>query len=294
MNHQKKAYIFALLAVALWSTVATAFEITLRYLDFLQMLLVASLVSLISLFLILIIQGKLSLLKEYTTGEYLKSALLGALNPCLYYIILFKAYDLLPAQEAQTLNYTWAIMVVILSIPLLGQKIKLRSFGAIFISFVGVIIIASKGDMSGMSFSDPIGVLLAVGSSVIWALFWIFNIRDKRDETAKLFLNFFFGFIFILVISLLFTDFPKFSSEALLSAGYVGLFEMGITFVFWLKAIKLSTSTAKVSSLIYLSPFMSLIFINFVLEEKIQSSTVVGLILIIGGIILQKLSDNKD
>jgi len=31
--------------------------------------------------------------------------LLGILNPFLQYIILFKAYELLPVQEAQTINF---------------------------------------------------------------------------------------------------------------------------------------------------------------------------------------------
>ena len=34
----------------------------------------------------------------------------GFLNPFLYYIILFKAYSLLPAQEALSLNYTWPLV----------------------------------------------------------------------------------------------------------------------------------------------------------------------------------------
>ena len=289
MDNQKKAYIYALCAVLLWSTVATAFKLALQYFKFIDLLFVSSLVSLIVLFIILIYQKKISLLKQFSIREYFLSAALGFLNPFLYYIILFRAYSLLPAQEAQTLNYTWAIMVVILSIPLLKQKIAFKGLAAIFISFFGAIIIACKGNFRSFEFSDTLGVLLALGSSVIWALFWILNLKDKRDEIVKLFLNFLFGFIFIFIFSLSTGSINITNHQGFFYSVYVGVFEMGITFVLWLKAIKLSGTTAQVSNFIYLSPFISLIFINFVLDEKINGSTIVGLVLISAGIIIQQL-----
>jgi drug/metabolite transporter (DMT)-like permease len=73
-------------------------------------------------------------------------------------------------------------------------------------------------------------------------------------------------------------------------AVYVGLFEMGITFVLWLKALKLSRTTAQVSNLIYMSPFVSLVLIHFVVGERILLTTLIGLIFIITGIVIQQYS----
>jgi len=202
---QKLAYAYSIIAVLIWSTVASAFKISLRYLDFLQLLFYASIVSIIILFVILLTQSKTKLLRRYSKEEYLHSALLGFLNPFLYYVVLFKAYSLLPAQEAQPLNYTWPIIVALLSIPLLKQKIGFKSVSAIVISFVGVLIVSTQGNVFVLDFSSPYGVLLAMSSAVIWALFWICNIRDERDDVAKLFLNFNFGFLFILVSTPLFS-----------------------------------------------------------------------------------------
>ena len=288
MEKQKLAYIYAISAVLIWSTVASAFKITLKYLDFIQMLFYASLFSLIILFLLLVFQGKLKLLKSYSKKDYIFSGILGFLNPCFYYIILFKAYDLLKAQEAQALNYTWSLSVVILSIPLLKQKIKFRSILAILISFFGVLIISTEGNLIDLNFTNVNGVILALGSTIIWALYWIYSIKDKRDEVAKLFLNFSFGFIFILIITLIFSEItiPKF--KGLIVVMYIGFFEMGITFVIWLKALKLSKTTAQVSILIYISPFISLGLINTIVGEKILISTIIGLLLIVGGILFQK------
>jgi drug/metabolite transporter (DMT)-like permease len=289
MVKQKKAYLYAIVVVLLWSTVASALKISLRYLDVLPFLFLASVFSTIILFCFLLFLRKLSLLKTLAKKDYLHSALLGFLNPFLYYVVLFKAYSILPAQEALVLNFVWPIMLVLLSIPLLRQRIKLKSVLAIIISFFGVFLIATRGDILGFRFASVTGVSLAVGSSLIWAMFWIYNVKDQTDEIVKLFLNFLFGSCFIFFSMLLFSKVRIPSFNGLLGAIYIGLFEMGITFLVWLKALKLSKTTAHVTSLIYLVPFLSIVVIHFVVGEEIFFSTVIGLIFIVTGIILQKL-----
>ena len=223
----------------------------------------------------------------------MRSIGLGILNPFLYYIVLFKAYSVLPAQQAMTLNYTWPIMLVLLSIPLLRQRITYKRIVAICISFVGVWMIATQGNILRFRFTNPVGVGLALGSALIWALFWIYNVRDERDDVVKLFLNFGFGFVFILVVNLIFSDVTVPNTMGFIGATYVGLFEMGVTFVIWLKALKLSQTTAQVSNLIYMVPFLSLVVIHFVVGERISLYTVGGLTLIITGIIIQQRPDFK-
>jgi len=288
MEKQKKAYFYAILSVLFWSTVASAFKISLRHSDVLPLLFYASVFSTIILFFFLISLRKLNSLRTLSKKDYLHSALLGLLNPFLYYLVLFKAYSILPAQEALVLNFTWPIMLVLLSIPLLSQKIKLKSILAIIISFFGVFIIATRGNIVAFRFTNPIGVSLAVGSSVIWAFFWIYNVKGRTDEIVRLFLNFVFG-SFFLVIAMLLTSSPWLPSlNGLYGAIYIGLFEMGITFLLWLRALKLSKTTAYVASLIYLVPFLSVVVIHFAVGEKIFPSTLIGLLFIITGIILQK------
>ena len=184
MANQKKAYIYGLVTVLLWSTVATAFKLTLAHLDHIQLLLYAMLTSTLVLTLVLKAQGRLGLLFSFTPRQYLVSAGFGFLNPFLYYLILFKAYDLLPAQEAQPLNYTWAVALALLSIPLLGQKMRFTDFAATSICYAGVVVISTRGDLAGLHFANPFGVFLALASTVIWALYWIFNTKDTRDPVA--------------------------------------------------------------------------------------------------------------
>ena len=289
MEKQTRAYLCASVTVLFWATSASAFKISLRYVDVFSLLFYASITSTVAFFIYILLSNRLSLLKNLSGKDYLYSALLGFLNPFLYYAVLFKAYSILPAQEAQPLNFVWPITLVLLSIPLLKQKIKPRDILATFISFVGVFVISTRGDILGFKFTDTLGVSLATGSSIIWALFWIYNVKDKHEEAVRLFVNFAFGTVFIFLSILLFSELKIPNRNGLLGAAYIGLFELGITFLVWLKALKLSKTTAHVTNLIYLVPFLSLVLISFTVPEKILPSTLVGLIFIVGGIILQRL-----
>jgi drug/metabolite transporter (DMT)-like permease len=294
LKTHRKAYIYALSAIGLWSTIGSAFKLTLRYTDPAGLLMIASLVSSMVLLMILIFQQKSAQLKTLTIRQILHSALLGFLNPFLYYLVLLKAYDILPAQMAGTLNYVWPLALVILSVPLLKQKISAWSLFAILISFAGIVLISWQGDfqfdtISSVSIpSKLVGVALAVGSAIFWSLYWIFNIRDNRDVVGKLFLNFSFGLLYIIIYQIVFNNFSEIPWQGLAGGIYIGLFEMGITFVLWLNALKYSATTAKVSNLIYLSPFISLIFIHFTIGETITAYTLSGLSLIVAGILLQQ------
>ena len=288
MERQTKAYLYAVATVVLWSTVASAFKLTLAHLGFLEMLLGSSIVSLAALSVIVLAQGKLAVIAKSSTNDIARSAVLGFLNPFLYYVILFKAYSVLPAQEAQPLNWTWPIMLVLLSIAILKQPIRWLNVLAVAISFSGVLVISTRGDVLALRFTNLPGALLALGSSVIWALYWIYNVKDGRDEIVKLLLNFAFGSVFTLAAVILFGDIRVPPAAALVGVLWIGLFEMGITFVTWLKALQLSRTTAQVSNLVYAAPFFSLFLIRYIVGEEILPSTVVGLVLIVAGVIVQQ------
>lgn len=293
MPNHAKPYLFAGLAVFFWSTVATAFKLALREYDFIQLIFFTSAVTVLVLLLILLIQKNAHLVFRQTKKEWINSATLGALNPLAYYLILFKAYSLLPAQLAQPLNMVWPITLALLSVPFLKQKIGWISFAALAISFVGIVFISSQGGLNGFANTSWLGVVLAVGSSIIWALYWIFNVRDTRSQLVKLFTNFFFGLLYLFVVVVFFSDFKISLGTGLYAMVYVGIFEAGITYILWMKAMELSTNNAKIGNLVFLAPFISLIFIHFILKENIYITTFIGLVFIVAGILVQQLDRTK-
>lgn len=294
MSSQTKAYIYALLSVLLWSTVATAFKIALSAYAPFQFLFLASVVSFVCFGLILVFNKRfLKTLQKQTTKQIWHSAVQGFFNPFFYYVVLFTAYSRLPAQIAQPLNYTWPLVLVILSAPLLKQPLRVYSIIALLISFSGVVVISLQGRHSPASIPDITGVMLAAGSSVIWALYWIISKRDQREEVEKLFLSFFFGMVYTGILVLYTGNFTTLLNIKILAVVYTGLFEMGITFYFWLKAMQLTPRSDKISNLVYLSPFISLVFIHFILGENIYFTTLGGLLLIVSGIFFQQIVEKR-
>ncbi|QUM75008.1 DMT family transporter [Moritella sp. 24] len=290
MKNQKKAMLFGLITVLLWSTVASAFKITLSHFAPIQMVLIASLTSIVLLLGITYQQKKLHLLKQYFVKQPLFYLTLGVINPFLYYLVLFKAYDLLPASQAQALNYTWAITLTLLSVPFLGQQIRKKDWVAILFSYTGALIIATKGDLLGLNFESPLGVAFALLSTLIWASYWIINAKNNNDPIVSLLLGFLLSLPFTFIATALLADFNFNSVEGILGAVYIGLFEMGISFVLWLMAIKLATNTAQVSNLIFISPFISLFLLSAIVGEEVHPSTFIGLITIIIGLVIQQIN----
>lgn len=294
MKTQTKAYLYALTSVFLWSTVASAFKISLRYLSPVELLFYAAIVSCCVLLFILAVQKKLNLFRSIDGKTWKTSIFFGFLSPFLYYLILIKSYDLLPAQQAQPLNYTWAITLSLMSVPLLGHRLKLLEIAAVLVSYVGVMVISTQGDLLSLRFENPFGVFLALVSTVIWALYWIVNTRDKRDPVFGLFMNFLCSLPFITLYLFVTEGFRPVARAGLFGAAYIGTFEMGIAFVTWLMAMKLTGSTARIANLIFISPFLSLFLIHFLVGEQIMISSVVGLLFIVAGLIIQTMAGSKN
>lgn len=284
MKKAQKAYFLIALVILFWSTVATAFKIALRYLSVASLLFVASLTSLVLLFTVLISTNGVARLKNLRFHNFIYFAFLSLLNPFLYYLVLFKAYALLPAQVAQPLNYTWPIVLSIFSVIFLKEKVSIFQILAIFLSFIGASIIVAERYFGVFAHISAFGVFLALLSAFVWASFWILNVKNELPAVLKLFLNFLFGTVYI-GIFLLLTGGLQISPEGIPPAIFVGVFEMGITYLLFLKAISLY-NTAVLSNLVYLSPFVSLLFIHLFLGETIALQTILGLFLIVSGIVL--------
>jgi drug/metabolite transporter (DMT)-like permease len=269
--------------------VASAFKLSLAHLSPAQLVLYASVFSLLSLLAILGWQGRLATLPAALRQHWRRSAILGAVNPFAYYLILFQAYDLLPAQEAQAINYTWALTMTLLAVPVLGQKLKLQDSLAALVCYSGVLTIATRGAPLALNFSNLAGVGFALLSTLLWAGYWLFNAKDEREPVMGLTLNFLLSLPLTLIWCAASGELTPVAWQGIAGAAYVGALEMGFTFVLWLSAMKLTSSAARIANLIFLSPMLSLVLISTLLGEPILPSTLTGLGLILGGLLLQKL-----
>jgi drug/metabolite transporter (DMT)-like permease len=146
-----------------------------------------------------------------------------------------------------------------------------------------------QGGTGGQDPENRLGIILALSTSLIWSVYFIYNARDSRDPLVRLFLNFVFASIYLVIGAVLKGSGFTGTLEGWATAIYVGIFEMGITFVLWLLAMQHATSNDRISNLVYMAPFLNLIWVNLVLDEHIFMTTVFGVLLLVSGIVMQNL-----
>lgn len=285
MNGNTKSVLLASTAVLSWATVATAFKIALEHLTVFNMLLLSTWTAVLIYAIMMTVEKKWQELFAMPLKLTVQTALLGLLNPVIYYLVLFRAYDMLPAQMAQPLNYAWPIVLLVLLAVFNHEKISGKKYIGMLISVSGVVCISLGGGgvKGGVSVA---GIAMALFSAVLWATYWLLNnrLKDKVDTTMSLFLGFFAGAV-VLAVGGLFVGIEINSVEGLLSGIYIGCFEMGIPFLTFGMALRITKNPALINQMCYLSPFLSLFLIAVVLGETIVPTTYVGLALIVAGLI---------
>ena len=285
--------------VLAWATVATAFKIALSGMSVTLLLFIATVVTLVIAFFVLLKRGEVMVaINSVKNPKRLGfSALMGLLNPFVYYLLLFKGYSLLPAQIAQPINFSWQIVLIILMAVIFREKLRVITLVGVIVSFCGVILISLNSSVSNDGTLSATGIALVAVSAFVWASYWVLNLKSKDDSVVGLFKNFFFGTLYLLLFITIFPDSLTFDGKSILSGAlpetkpliaalYTGCFEMGVAFILWGKALKLSTNRTLLAQITYLSPVFSLFVIHFVLGESIGIYTIVGLFLIITGLLI--------
>ena len=254
VRDHSRAVTYGLVAVALWATVGSAFKLTLRHATPIQLLFYAALVSAVLLVVILAYRGEIGRLVAAPAASWRRAAWLGLVNPVAYYLLLFSAYDRLPAQEALALNYSWPLMLMLLDAVLQHRWPRGRDMVAGVICYAGIWCIATRGDVMSLHFADPLGVVLALASTVAWAASWLAGRSDSRPPVVALAQNFIEAVPVLAVVTAVAGGGFDVDGCALAGSAYVGAFEMGVTFVLWLMALRYAAHPSTVGNLSFLSP----------------------------------------
>ena len=281
-------YIFALLASFLWGSVSAIGKLLLTNLDSLQVLLFINLFAFIGLFAIVWFQNKKMVILTYKKQDYFTFAWMGFLGVFLYPLFFFGALKLLPAQETFIVNYLWPILVVVFAFLILKEQITPKKILGIIFSFFGIVVVITNGDFSILHLNNVFGILLAITGAAVYGLFSVIGKKHNYDKFVSMMFYYFFSLFYALIAVLFFSEIPTISIHQLFGLIWLGFFTSGLGFVFWFLALKYG-DTAKVSSIIFITPFIPLIYIYFIAGEKILISSILGLVFISIGIFIQSI-----
>ena len=238
---------------------------------------------------VVLFQKKASVLATYSIRDYAKIGVLGFLGTYLYYVLLYGALALTSASEGFILAYTWPMLVIVLAFPLLKERLTIKKLCSIFISFLGIVVIVTRGRIFTLSFTSLQGDMLALGGASVFALFSVLGKKYQYDQVASVFLYFVTALVFITPTLFLFSSLKIPSLHVCLWLLLNGFVVNGISYIFWFKALEYG-DTSVISNALYLTPFLSLVYIALFLGEQILLSSVVGLVIIVVGIVLQSVN----
>lgn len=289
----KKAYFYAAVSILFWSTVATITKLLLNGLNNFQVLWISSFFAGAFLWIVNIFTGKVKKFKKYSVKDFLITILIGLPGTFFYYVFYYAGTDILPASQAFIVNYMWPIMSVVFACIVLRERMTLKKCVAIAVSFLGVGIVTGKDIFSGGS-NVILGILSCFLGAVSYGLFTALNKKFHYDKMLSMAVNYLVTFTVTTVINGVGGN--LFLPSAVQVAGFAwnGIFTMAIACTAWVIALD-KGNTAKISNLAYITPFLSLVWTFFVLNDQgIKTpNSLIGLCVIVAGIFIQLISFKK-
>ena len=198
----KKEYLYAIISVLLWSTTATVTKLLLGNLDSMQILLLGSLFAFVFLFIINCIKGNLKEIRSYKPKDFIRIIIIGLLGTFLYNLFLYLGINTLQASQAFIINYLWPIMTVIFACLILKEKLTIRKIIAIIISFIGVIIVSSNGNLLHIEKNIIIGTIYCILAAISYGLFTVLNKKQSYNKYTSMMLFYLVSFCISLIYTL--------------------------------------------------------------------------------------------
>jgi drug/metabolite transporter (DMT)-like permease len=288
-NKTARSFFFLGLCILSWGLIPVVTKQILSELNNLQMLFYSTVFSCLVMGGLVLFQKKTSVLASYSIRDYSKVGVLGFLGTYLYYVLLYGALALTSASEGFILAYTWPMLVILLAFPLLRERLTVKKLCSIFVSFLGIVVIVTHGRIFTLSFTSLQGDLLALGGAAVFALFSVLGKKYHYDQVVSVFMYFVTALVFIIPTLFLFSFLKMPSWQVWLWLLLNGFLVNGVSYIFWFKALEYG-DTSVTSNALYLTPFLSLVYITLFLGERILLSSVGGLVLIVVGIVLQSVN----
>lgn len=186
---------------------------------------------------------------------------------------------------------TTPIFILLLSRPLLRERIRVAQWAGIAVSFCGVLLIATQGDPAALSFNR--GDLMALASMAMWASYTVL-LRVRRDPLAVLELLVVvcaFGVLFMLpwlAWEALGAGRMRLGFEGLLAVLYSAIGSLLLAYAGWSYVVaRLGAARAGVT--LHLMPAFGVVLSMLFLGEYPRGYHVAGIALILGGVGLSSL-----
>jgi drug/metabolite transporter (DMT)-like permease len=284
-----KSYLLAFASVFAWGMLAPLSKVLLKDFTAMEILGYGSFFGSLTLLFIILFSKEKRRIFEYKPKDWIWLIFLGIIGYFAYNALYNFGLTVLPSQTACILNYLWPIFTVIFASIILKEKLSAKSIAAIILSFIGAgVVVFHPGE--SYSGSALLGAVCCIIAAAFYGLFCTLNKKTGKSAVINMFVFISCGAAGGLAFSL-----PKGFNMPTLSQ-LIGILWLGIVvdalgYLFWAMALERG-DTAKISNIAYATPVISL-FLSTVIGEKIYITSVIGIILIIGGFLFQLKGEKK-
>jgi drug/metabolite transporter (DMT)-like permease len=214
---------------------------------------------------------------------------MGTINIAIPFALITFAEQTVDSSLASVINSAVPLFVIVLAaIFLPGETITVNRLAGLAIGFLGVAILVGF-DVTSLTSGNAAGELALVLATISYAAGNVYakrNIHGLRPMIPALF-QVFFGLLVTATLAFG-TERPlavDWTPEAILAVVWLGLFGSGLAYLCYFRILQRWGAT-RTSLVAYLLPVWGIALGAIVLSEPIAATTLLGTVLIIGGIAL--------
>lgn len=221
----------------------------------------------------------------------IRISLLGIWGIFVYHYVYYQALDHSSLTEGAILTTTWSFWIVIFSSLLTFRRLNFRILLTALAGMVGIVLVMTAG--KGLSFRSEYlpGYLLALFCGLIWSSFSVAlgTMKQEKDSMTEFTI---LAALLSLVLFLSTMPHPVPSPKAFLSAVYLGVIPLGLSFVLWNKALR-GGNLVVVGYLSYLTTPLAVLLVSLIHKGEIKLQVLAGMFVIIAASAAGRLNLKK-
>lgn len=272
--------VYAFTCVLIWSFIPIVSRFGQEGMDSFQFLFWSNLISAVAVIIVALGSGyKITKLFILPRRILSKVFVLGFLD-CLFYLLLYYGYSIENGIAVLVIQYSWPLIIILLSVVLLKDRLAGRQIVGIIIGFIAVIITFTKGQITQLHVENPTALLLVFSGAFCFALMSVFSRQYSIDPYISTVWLFIFSTLTSLVLLLLFSEIQLPSKAAFWPTLINGILINGVSYILWFKAMNTGHS-AKIASVVFLSPVLSVLWLVLILSDPFELAYIIGVLLVI-------------
>jgi drug/metabolite transporter (DMT)-like permease len=282
-----RAYIGAVFAVLVWGASFIATKIAVRETDPITVICLRFGIGVLVLFAAVAVRGEFCLPGRKDLVQFLAIGTLG--------ITMHQWLQVTGLVTARASTTAWIITATPLTMAIVGwivlrEHLGWRTWAGIAVGAAGVLLVVSRGDWTSLAAGSfgSMGDLLVSISTITWALFSVYSRKMlQRHAAAPMMLYVMAGGWLMAAVPWVLSggvaEVSRLTSSGWTAIVFLGVLCSGLAYVYWYDALRV-LPTARVGSLLYLEPLVTMVVAAILLGEPITIVTIVGGIVIIGGV----------